>query len=255
MEQTRLGSIAPGKLATLLVTTGDLFAKKTEVREVWVGGRRFVVTPPADQGLDGSWAWSSGWPGTGAAPTLRIAGNKLTAKVGDAELEVLEPNRDDRTLQCRLRGESLGQVGAFWLRLQRSGDGLVGTLTAPDRARWRCAPPPTAPRPRTARATAEPEGANDKGQGEGRRAVVHAARPRPTADATRWLPAPWRCRSPRVAIAGASLWTSDGRGMLRNGAVHVRGGKIVFAGARSELRQLPADVPVLDATGKHLTPG
>ena len=253
----RLGSIAPGKLANLLVTTGDLFAKKTEVREVWVGGRRFVVTPPADQGLDGSWAWSTGWPGTGAAPTLRIVGNKLTAKVGDAELEVLEPNRDDRSLQCRLRGESLGQGGTFWLRLQRSGDGLVGTLTTPDQRTLAVRATADSTAAADGKSDGKTEGANDeKGKKE------KDDEPSFTPPDLGPLPTPLggygfvaMPEAREFAIVGASLWTSDGRGMLRNGAVHVRGGKIVFAGARSELRQLPADVPVLDATGKHLTPG
>jgi hypothetical protein len=39
--ENKLGSIAPGKVASLVVTDGDLFAKKTKVVETWVDGERF----------------------------------------------------------------------------------------------------------------------------------------------------------------------------------------------------------------------
>jgi imidazolonepropionase-like amidohydrolase len=38
-----LGTIEPGKVANLTVTTGDLFDEKTKVREVWVDGDRFEL--------------------------------------------------------------------------------------------------------------------------------------------------------------------------------------------------------------------
>ncbi len=41
----RLGSIEPGKVANLVVATGDPFAEKTAVRVVFVEGRRFEVRP------------------------------------------------------------------------------------------------------------------------------------------------------------------------------------------------------------------
>ena len=46
----RLGSIAPGKIANLVVTDGDLFNEKTKVKHVFVDGRWFQIheeaTPP-----------------------------------------------------------------------------------------------------------------------------------------------------------------------------------------------------------------
>jgi imidazolonepropionase-like amidohydrolase len=49
----RLGSIAPGKIANLVVTDGDIFNEKTKVKHVFVDGRWFVVheeTPPEKAG-------------------------------------------------------------------------------------------------------------------------------------------------------------------------------------------------------------
>ncbi|MGD0543322.1 MAG: amidohydrolase family protein [Candidatus Acidiferrales bacterium] len=50
----RLGSIAPGKIANLIVTDGDLFNEKTKVKQVFVDGRWFEVheEPPAEKSGD-----------------------------------------------------------------------------------------------------------------------------------------------------------------------------------------------------------
>ena len=271
-----VGTLAPGKYANLLVTNGDLFAAKTEVKEVWVGGRRHVVTPPADQGLDGTWSWTEGWPGAaGTAPSVRIAGTTVTVKVGDAELKVADVSRDERSLQCRVRGEALGQDVAFWLRLRRDGDGLVGSLQAPEQAPRavrgvRTAAPAKDEGKETAKAddgkpdekTAEKGGDKAGEKKDDKQDGKKADEPAFTPPDLGPLPTPLggygfaAMPEPKeFALVGATLWTSDGRGNLRDGAVHVRGGKIVFAGPRSEMAKLPADVPVIDATGKHVTPG
>lgn len=45
----RLGSIEPGKIANLIVATGDLFADSTKLEAVFVDGERFVVPPDDDR--------------------------------------------------------------------------------------------------------------------------------------------------------------------------------------------------------------
>lgn len=51
----RMGSIEKGKIANLVVTKGDLFQDKTEVKYVFVDGRKFepVEEPPARPGAEG----------------------------------------------------------------------------------------------------------------------------------------------------------------------------------------------------------
>ena len=46
----RLGSIAPGKIANLIVTDGDLFEERTRVKYVFIDGVKFE--PPRDTGED-----------------------------------------------------------------------------------------------------------------------------------------------------------------------------------------------------------
>jgi len=47
----RLGSIDPGKIANLVVTSGDLFQEKTQIKHVFVDGVKFepVPEPPAEE--------------------------------------------------------------------------------------------------------------------------------------------------------------------------------------------------------------
>ena len=51
----RLGKIAPGMLGNLVITDGDLFAKKTKVVETWVDGRRFELDKPPTTDVRGTW--------------------------------------------------------------------------------------------------------------------------------------------------------------------------------------------------------
>jgi imidazolonepropionase-like amidohydrolase len=50
----RMGSIAPGKIANLVVTDGDIFGEKTKVKHVFVDGRWFEIheEPPGDKSGD-----------------------------------------------------------------------------------------------------------------------------------------------------------------------------------------------------------
>jgi hypothetical protein len=50
----RLGSIAPGKIANLVVTEGDIFSEKVKVKHVFVDGRWFEIhaEPPSEKPSD-----------------------------------------------------------------------------------------------------------------------------------------------------------------------------------------------------------
>ena len=236
------GSLAVGKLANLLVTTGGLFDDATEVRDVWVGGIRHVVATAKDQGLDGTWNWTQGWPvgNPAGAVTLTIAGAKATCRVGETAIEVAGVQRDATTLTCRLTGKDLGQDGAFWLRLHRSGEQLAGTCTAPDgRA--------TTVRTSRGELAASP--------------TAKAAPPPAPPPSLAALPTPLGGYGSvdlpdqgEFAIVGATLWTGDERGIVRDGAVLVRAGKIVFAGPATDL-PLRDGGTTIDGRGKHVTPG
>ncbi|MCL4209307.1 MAG: amidohydrolase family protein [Phycisphaerales bacterium] len=41
-----MGTIEPGKAANLVVADGPLFARDTKIRDTWIDGRRYEITPP-----------------------------------------------------------------------------------------------------------------------------------------------------------------------------------------------------------------
>jgi imidazolonepropionase-like amidohydrolase len=237
------GSLEVGKLANLVIVKGELFAENAEIRDVWVGGVRHVAAEVKDRGLDGSWTWTTGWPGAATpAAVLTIDGDKVRCKVGEAECKVTSVAREPDSVAFRLAGKELGDEAVHWLRLYREGDALAGVRTAPDGSDHPL-------RGERAAATA----ATDKPKEPPERAPPPSLDPLPTP-----LGGYGFVTQPVAAefvIAHATLWPCDGRAALPGGSVYVRDGRIVYAGADDDLPPVPDGVPVIDATGKHLTPG
>jgi imidazolonepropionase-like amidohydrolase len=119
----QLGSIEKGKIANLIVTSGDLFARDTKVKHVFVDGKPFEIkTPETPQRPGGAFAGGAGGPGGRGGgrpgggttpPEAASAGAGLAA--GSWTLTVASP-----------RGEM--QMTA---RLQQSGESVTGELSLP----------------------------------------------------------------------------------------------------------------------------
>jgi imidazolonepropionase-like amidohydrolase len=231
----RTGTIAPGKLGNLLVASGELFGAETTIREVWVGGRRHALAPATDRGLDGTWALA-GLPGGDGAATVTIQAQRVLLQRGDEKLAVGNFQRHAHRLTFT--------TGTWAITLYGEGSDLAGT------ARDLSGGAPSALR-------GNRTGPADNGDTPRNPAQKPFEPPAPDP-----LPTPLggyglleRPAATTFAIVGADLWTSDGRGVLRNGAVLVRDGKITFVGPREDLPALPPGAATIDASGKHLTPG
>lgn len=238
--EAHCGTIEAGKLANLVVVDGTLFGKNRVVRDVWVGGRRHVVNAPEDLGLDGTWSWTSGFPGKpgSAGVDMSIQGKKLTVEVGDVKLKVASTKRGPRSLTCHLSGTAIGD-GTFWLRLRLEGDALAGVCTTPDGRALQV----TATRQQTEETASEAEDAEEP--------KALAALPTPLGGyGLAELPS-----QSSFVITGATVWTGDGRGKIENGAVYVHDGHIVFAGKLENIPDLPANTTTVDGVGKHVTTG
>ena len=248
--EAQCGTITAGKLANLVVCDGDLFGKDRVVRDVWVGGQRHVIATAKDQGLDGTWDLASGWQGgnLGAALQLTIADKKVTCKSGNDEAKVNNLQRDADSLSCQLQGKATdGQT--FWLRLHLDKNKLSGIATSASGRDFAVVATRS-----TAKADAKDE-EKEKGKDP---AEPKATIAQPLAELPTPLGGYGMLTQPIAedfAIIGATLWTGDGRGNLRDGAVYVRKGKIVFAGPRSELRELTPSTKVIDGKGKHVSAG
>jgi len=239
------GTIAKGKLANLVVVEGSLFGKERIVRDVWVGGRRHVIKKAKDLGLDGSWTLAKGWPGNTdlGTPVLTIDGKKITCKTGDEDLKVSSSKRDADSFTCQLKGKATNDR-TFWLRLHRDKDGLTGVCTPSNG---------TATSITATRTAKQDDEKSDKERKDDKPTTLAIETELPTPLGGYGFTELPKQRD--FAIVGGTLWTGDGRGILRNGGVYVRRGKIAYAGPAQGMPETPEGTIIIDAKGKHITTG
>ncbi|MDQ3013919.1 MAG: amidohydrolase family protein [Acidobacteriota bacterium] len=116
----QLGSIEKGKIANLIVASGDIFAKDTKVKHIFVDGKYFVAKAPEQmQRPGGTFAGGGrrGGPGGGAPPNDAppAAGEAAGMAAGTWTLSVNSP-----------RGEM-----KMTINLQQNGDAVTGELSLP----------------------------------------------------------------------------------------------------------------------------
>ncbi len=165
----RLGTLEPGKIASLVVADGDIFDEKAKVLETWVEGRRYVVQPAPEVEVRGTWVAtlnggkngangaagrSANDSGNGASSgpkaeasqfTLELKGDaeKLsgTLRAGDKRVDLTNVQLTALQLNCSFDGKVLEREGTVEGIVQLSatvsagGDepaAFVGTIVWPD---------------------------------------------------------------------------------------------------------------------------
>ncbi|MEE8141613.1 MAG: amidohydrolase family protein, partial [Planctomycetota bacterium] len=251
--EERLGTIQQGKVAALTVFDGEPFAEHTRVTEVWVDGRRFAMEERPAADLRGDWQLTfQNRDGVALAPaTFTVSGDRRTPsvkfKVQDRVAEHARIGVDGTEVQLTFSGEVLGQSGylrfggTLFAENSMRGAGFLedGTsltfqaqrkkLAAKDekrdmdsyRQRWKGSEVEPLPVPLGARGRIEKGSKEDTPPGS-------------------------------VFIRNATIWTCAEAGIIEKGNLWIRKGKIAAVGP--ELRA-PSGVPVIDASGKHVTPG
>ena len=228
----RMGTIAPGKIANLTVTSGELFSRAGRVREVWVDGARYEVAS------EGRFAgrWNVDW-GFGDHPLL------VTTRP-DTTVAIVVHGDTVRADHVRLDGTALtfqarqgdGPNELFYLAPH--GERLEGSLSVGEQSHTV-----------TAR---RPPGSDEA---EARSTIARAA-PIVPSPAVMGNTEAWRAPEPGapavVLVKNATVWTSAARGTLEHADLLVRGGKIAAVGAGLAA---PAGAIVIDGTGKHVAPG
>lgn len=151
----QLGSIEKGKIANLVLTTGDIFAPATIVRHVFIDGKKFDIKAPENPRGNGPAGRAGGRgasdaatqasePATGVwsimlqAPGNDVAGTLTLQQTGDSVSgEVSTPFGVARITQGRLAGTELilhytlnfqGQELAIEARGRIEGNSIRGTL-------------------------------------------------------------------------------------------------------------------------------
>jgi imidazolonepropionase-like amidohydrolase len=250
----KVGRVAPGYAASIVVVDGDLFDPKSTIRDVWVDGSRFEINAPKPEGIDGEWK-ADGF-------TLTVKGEGKNAKfVADAPLPGMTPvdgtarsltrreNRVSFLLDLDTRGESLDEDAPDVYTIVFDGviEGDTMHLTTPML-------------PGTLTLTREPvEAKEDDAKDEKKDEPTMGV-----ADDVENLGYPFGSyafteipEQREALITNATIWTSADAGVIENGQIHVRGGKIVAVGKLGDraFSGLASRIERIDARGKHITPG
>ncbi len=241
--ENRLGSIAPGKIANLVVTEGDLFAEKTAIFEVWVDGHRYEIKKPVAADLRGTWDfqikkgggqsenYTLALKGTPEKPSGELLKNEIKAKLDKFQL-------DEKRVTMLLQGDTLGYKGVMSMAGDFAKDEMKGSGVFPDGVSFEWQAKRLQP-------------FTEKENGKKQEATTKAELKKvfPYGGFGRSAPP---AQHEALLVRGATIWTCGQQGKLENADMLVRGGTIAQIGTQLTA---PANAVILEAKGKHLTPG
>jgi imidazolonepropionase-like amidohydrolase len=238
------GTIAAGKVANLVVTDGNLFTEEAGVRDVWVQGTRYGVTRPPQIDPRGTWtiatADANGFPATlrVEGPLNRIRGTISAPNGKPMQLTSARIITETGRLEVTFDGEPLGHQGRVLLTGSSQGENFFGWMSLPNGADVTY----------TGKRTEQFEG---PARGTVALRVPNLTLPnvRPAMEFGRAGPPP---QPPAVLVRNGTVWTQGPQGRLEKADVLFRAGKVAQVG---QGLTAPAGATVIDATGKHVTPG
>src|SRR5262252_3431415 len=125
----QLGSIEKGKIANIVVTSGDLFDRRSQVKHVFVDGTPYEVKPPApaQAGAGGRFGGRGGRPGA-AGPEASAAGSwSITSESPQGPIQLTFNLKQEGST---ISGEVSSPFGTFPLSGSLSGAELSFAFTA-----------------------------------------------------------------------------------------------------------------------------
>ena len=245
------GTIEEGKVANLVVSEGDLFTEAATVRDVWVRGRVYGITRPAQIDPRGTWRIASDdeW-GFEAILTLEGPLNRLrgSIEVSGMDFDFREGLRIDLAsasavaetgrIEARFDGEELGFQGSILLAGSVRGDEFYGWTSLPNGADPSFRGTRTEPfegQSRGAAATDVPE--------------IDLPFIRPMMEyGVSSIPE----QPDAVVVRNATVWTQGPQGQLEGADLLIRNGAVEAVGVDLDA---PGGAVEIDGTGKHVTPG
>lgn len=264
------GVVEPGRLANLVVASGDLFdaeAKGVQILDVWIDGRAHTINAP-EPPFDGEWDLSVG---DTVGLRLSIDGKRITTSAGEGE--------DKREGKARAVKTTANTI-SFLLDDPDAGTSVVsGVLGRDGVIRGSGLDAESNPFTWSATKTVDPSSAREDGtqedglqEGEIQEGGLSSPPPDPDteqgeasddsdlppADLPGYPFGPYAVAElppqETVLFTNGTIWTSGPEGTIENGWVLIREGRIVGLG--SGAGPAPGQgARVVDLAGRHLTPG
>lgn len=231
----RAGVIAPGRIANVVVASGDLFVDDARVLTTWIDGQPYD-NPPADN-LDVRGTWEVTAEGKTLPLVVEGELDKLDAKLGDEKV-AFSAKADAVLLVAPAKLFEKGE-GAIRLPGRITGETISGTGDAPAGA--------------TVRWSAKRTAAHVPKKPDEKTSPLNTALDFPeTFPAGAFGRSTPPDQSAAVLIQGATVWTSGPQGTLQSADLLVASGKITAVGLGLKA---PAGAVAMDGKGMHVTPG
>jgi imidazolonepropionase-like amidohydrolase len=233
-----LGSLEPGKLACFFIAGGNVFDEKTKIYHNWIKGKPFVFKDLQSPDIAGSYTFTLGSEKLKMEVSEDGEGFKVTIKADDTtDIKVNHKISHGRiTLTFKKKGEeNTTRLSGTIEKDNWSGTGQDG---AGNWISW------------NAQRGGPLEKGGDKQQQRDRKTQAAAE----AGKVTYPFAAFGRTEVPKAQtwlLKNATVWTNEADGVLQNADVLIQNGKIARVG--KNLSQQGA--VVVDATGRHVTPG
>lgn len=236
-----LGTLEVGKFANLIVTSGDLFADKTVIRESWIDGKRYEIKPLPEIDPRGKWDVKIAGQATSDTITLTVKGEPESLQgtiKKKKEVKLTSVALVASRLSFSFPGDTIGFTGIVRMTGVLTEKSLTGS------GEWSDGSAFTWSAIRTGPFTPDPDTSKPK--------QLQAASFPPVFPLGEFGRATIPEQTTSVLVKGATIWTCGPQGKLENADLLIQKGKIVKVGTNLTA---PADALVIKGEGKHVTPG
>lgn len=243
----RLGTISPGKIANLTITDGDYFQEDTKVVEVWIQGEQFRLEPEAEKDIRGKWLVHWEVENEIHIDSLKFSGKK-PGKVSEGQFisDTTKIPFDSLALEhdfiiFYFEGKQLDFPGSLRFSGTVEDNYMEGRAVAAEGTiiSW------------YARLILPPE--SSKEEEEKLPETASELKPLYPEGAFGLKASPEQPRL--ILVKNATLWTCGPEGIIEEGDLLVRDGKIWKIGKNLKITGSTKNVVIIDARGKHVTPG
>jgi imidazolonepropionase-like amidohydrolase len=236
-----VGSLQKGRVASFIITSGNLFGADNVIYENWIRGKQYIVNPKDVVDLRGSWQLT-----IGNQSNVKL---NVTGKSADKPEYQIVIDTTKITPKVAVSGEIISIQTQLSRRPGSGTTRLTGYFTSPTSVKgegetpdgkqitWSATKSGDVPQSTTAVTAARSTSATSS------TAVVYPFVGMGNAQ---------KPKSENVLIKNATVWTNEKEGVLTGTDVLVQDGKIAKVGKGLSA---PAGVKVIDGTGKHLTTG
>ena len=232
-QAKRLGKVAPGFIANLVVTDGNYFDKKSKVQSVWIDGNEYEVAPDPLVDAVGDWTLREGsnsW-------TLSVKADGGSLNVDEKKLKLANYKLDQDRISFSVNADTILQKDVTRFKGTITGGKATGYVFYPDGSSsgWTA----------VLDSVKTEKGKKFKKESASNLSLVF---PEGAYGLDEDVPSP-----KTILINDATIWTSGEKGVLKEYDILIQDGKIKKIAINISLPR--GNALIIDGTGKHVTPG